>query len=71
MRTTLVLKEALLEEAKALSGAKTKREAVEKALTEFIRRRKSQKLLNLEGKLELSFTADDLIRRRSEDVPHR
>jgi len=71
MRTTLVLKEALLEEAKALSGAKTKREAVEKALTEFIRRRKSHKLLDLEGKLELSFTADDLIRRRRKDVPHR
>jgi len=71
MRTTLVLKEALLEEAKALSGAKTKRETVEEALREFIRRRKSRKLLNLEGKVELSFSADDLIRRRRKDVPHR
>ena len=71
MRTTLVLKEALLEEAKALSGAKTKRETVEKALSEFIRRRKSRKLLNLEGTVELSFSADDLIRRRRKDGPHR
>jgi len=71
MRTTLVLKESLLDEAKALSGAKTKRETVEEALREFIRRRKSRKLLNLEGKVELSFTVDDLIRRRRKDVPHR
>ncbi|MEO0131183.1 MAG: type II toxin-antitoxin system VapB family antitoxin, partial [candidate division WOR-3 bacterium] len=44
MRTTLAIKEKLLNEAKALSGAKTKKEAVEKALEEFIRRRKSKKL---------------------------
>lgn len=71
MRTTLVLKEALLEEAKTLSGAKTKRQAVEQALSEFIRRRKSRKLLDIEGKVDLSFTVEDLIRDRSRDVPRR
>ena len=40
MRTTLFIKEDLLEEVKALSGVKTKRKAVERALEEFIRRRK-------------------------------
>jgi Arc/MetJ family transcription regulator len=45
MRTTLAINEKLLAEAKELSGAKTKKEAVEIALDEFIRRRKARKLL--------------------------
>jgi len=36
MRTTLAIKEELLEEVKELSGAKTKKEAVEKALVEYV-----------------------------------
>ncbi len=71
MRTTLAIKEKLLEEVKALSGAKTKKEAVEKALEEFIKRRKSKKLIDLEGKVELSFTLEEFIERRRKDVPYR
>ncbi len=71
MRTTLVVKEELIEEVKALSGAKTKKDAVERALEEFVRRRKAKKLLDLEGKMELSFTVEELIGRRRKDVPHR
>ena len=71
MRTTLAIKEDLLNEVKMLSGAKTKKDAVEKALLEFIRRRKAKKLLDLEGKVELSFTAKELIERRRKDVPLR
>jgi Arc/MetJ family transcription regulator len=71
MRTTLAIKEDLLEEVKALSGAKTKKEAVERALEEFIRRRKAKKLLDYEGKMELSYTLSRLIERRRKDVPHR
>lgn len=71
MRTTLALNEHLLDEVKTLSGAKTKKEAVEKAMTEFIQRRKSKKLLDLEGKVELAFTVEELIKRRRKDVPHR
>jgi Arc/MetJ family transcription regulator len=71
MRTTLAIKEDLLEEVKALSGAKTKEEAVERALEEFIRRRKAKKLLDYEGKMELSYTLSRLIERRRKDVPHR
>jgi len=37
LRTTLATKEELLEEIKALSGVKTKKEAVEKVPEEFIR----------------------------------
>lgn len=71
MRTTLAINEELLDEAKSLSGAKTKKEAVEKALEEFIRRRKAKKLIELEGKVELSFTLDELIKQRRKDVPYR
>ena len=71
MRTTLAVREDLIEEAKALSGAKTKKGAVEKALEEFVRRRKAKKLLDLEGKVELSFTLEEFIGRRKRDVPHR
>jgi len=71
MRTTLAIKKELLDEVKSLSSSKTKKEAVEKALTEFIRRRKAKKLLELEGKIEVSFTAQELLARRKKDVPHR
>ena len=71
MRTTLAIKEELLNEVKVLSGAKTKKDAVERALEEFVKRRKARKLLELEGRIELSFTKEDLISRRRKDVPHR
>jgi len=71
MRTTLVVREDLIEEVKALSGVKTKKDAVEKALEEFVRRRKAKKLLDLEGKVELSFTLEEFTGRRKNDVPHR
>ena len=64
MWTTLAINEELLNEVKLLSGAKTKKDAVEKALVDFIRRRKAKKLLQLEGKIELSFTPKELLERR-------
>jgi len=71
MRTTLAINEDLLDEAKKLSGAKTKKETIEKALKELIQRRKSKKLIDLEGQVELSYTVEELIKRRRKDVPHR
>ena len=71
MRTTLAINEELLEEVKALSGVRTKKEAVQKALEEFVKRRKARKLIDLEGKIDLSFTLGELIERRRKDVPHR
>jgi Arc/MetJ family transcription regulator len=71
MRTTLAVKEELIDQAKALAGVRTKKEAVEIALEEFIRRRKSRKLIDLEGKVELSMDLEGLLARRRKDVPHR
>jgi len=53
MRTTLAIKEELLDEVKALSGAKTKKAAVEKALEEFIKKRRQKDILSLFGKIEM------------------
>jgi Arc/MetJ family transcription regulator len=71
MRTTLVLDERLLEEVRILSGARTKKAAVEAALRDFVRRRNAKKLLALEGRVDLADSVADLIERRRKDVPGR
>ena len=71
MRTTLSIKEDLLEEAKKVSGAKTKKETIEMALEEFIRRKKIKKLIELEGKIALSFTLSEFLKRRKKNVLYR
>ncbi len=52
MATNLSLDPDLLERALEVSGERTKKAAVTKALEEFIRRRKQKGLLDLMGKLE-------------------
>jgi Arc/MetJ family transcription regulator len=48
-RTSLVLREDLLEEATRLSGEKTHSRAVERALEDFVRRMKARQILELRG----------------------
>jgi len=52
MATNLSLDPDLLEEAFEVSGERTKKAAVTKALEEFIARRRQKRLLELMGKLE-------------------
>jgi hypothetical protein len=52
MATNLSLDPELIEQALELSGEKTKRAAVTRALEEFIARRKQKRLVDLMGKLE-------------------
>ena len=52
MATNLSLDPHLIEQALELSGEKTKRAAVTRALEEFIARRKQKRLVDLMGKLE-------------------
>jgi Arc/MetJ family transcription regulator len=54
VRTNIVIDDRLLEEAMNLSGAKTKREAVQKALEEFVNNRKRLSLRELKGKIEFA-----------------
>jgi Arc/MetJ family transcription regulator len=49
-RTNLVLDEALLEEATRLSGEKTYSAAVNRALTEYVRRIRAGRILSLAGR---------------------
>jgi Arc/MetJ family transcription regulator len=52
MATNLSIDPEILEKALRVSGEKTKKAAVTKALKEFIARREQKKLLELFGKLE-------------------
>lgn len=52
MATNLALDQKLIERALALSGERTKKATVTKALQEFIARRSQKRLLELIGKLE-------------------
>ena len=50
----------LLEEARRLSGARTKKATIEVALREMVRRRKSGELAGLAGKVDIALTRRDL-----------
>jgi len=58
MATNLSIDPDLLERALELSGERTKKAAVTKALEEFIARRRQQRLLELMGSLEWDETFD-------------
>jgi Arc/MetJ family transcription regulator len=51
MRTNIVLNEELIDEALALTGARTKREVVHLALEELVRSRKKKNLADLAGRI--------------------
>mgnify|MGYP000442263709 CR=1 FL=1 len=65
-RTTLVLDEGLLQEAMRLAGVRTKREAVEQALREFIRARQRERLRKELGTFDLDLDPAELERLRRE-----
>jgi Arc/MetJ family transcription regulator len=52
MATNLALDDRLVDEAKALGGHRTKRAAVNAALTEYVSRRKCRKILEVFGTLD-------------------
>lgn len=55
----------ILEEAQRVSGYKTKREAIDRALREFVARRRAQELSSLAGKELVEMSAEELARWRS------
>jgi hypothetical protein len=58
MATNLSIDPELIERALELSGERTKKAAVTKALQEFIARRRQKRLLDLMGKLEWDIAYD-------------
>ena len=53
MRTTLDIDNRLLEQVAKTTGEKTLSKAVSRALDEFLRRRKIERLIELAGKIDL------------------
>lgn len=51
-RTTVEIDDKLMAEAQKLTGLKTKREAIDFALRELVRRRGQRKLLELQGTVD-------------------
>lgn len=56
MRTNIMIDDALMKEALTLSGLKTKRDIVHRALEEFVRNLKKRDLREIRGKVR--FAAD-------------
>jgi Arc/MetJ family transcription regulator len=63
-RFTATLDDKLLDEARRVMSTRTKRETIEAALREVIRRNKNRKALENKGKLHLDFSRDDVLARR-------
>lgn len=59
-RMMVEIDDRLLEEARRLSGTRTKRAAIETALRELVRRRRAAELARLAGKVEIALTPRDL-----------
>ena len=66
MRFSVTLDPGLVAEAVRLSGARSKREAIETALKEFIRRRRLEKAIARAGRVSLAISVDDLLKRGAE-----
>jgi len=66
MRMTLTLDERLVQEAKEVFGVATKREAVERALSEAVRLRRQKKALDHCGTLDLDADQETLAKLRAQ-----
>ena len=67
MRTTLDLDESLVKELMAVTGAKTKTEAIHLAIRELVRWRKLERLKGLSGKIRLDLDWRELEERELKD----
>jgi Arc/MetJ family transcription regulator len=69
MATTITLSSELIEEVKQVTGKPTKAEAVREALVEYVRSRRRSELLDLEGKITMSLTNDQIEAVEDERTP--
>ena len=65
MRTTIEIDDAVLQEAQALTGTRTKRETVDLALRELVSRHRRIGVLDLRGRVHWDGDLDDSRRGRS------
>jgi hypothetical protein len=60
MRSTVTIEKDILDQLVKETKAKTKSSAVKKAIAEYLRREKVNKIISLKGKLEFDLDADVL-----------
>ncbi len=60
MRTTLNIDDDMLRTVQEETGARTKTQAVHEALKDYVRRKKIEKLIQLQGKVRFSVDAKTL-----------
>jgi Arc/MetJ family transcription regulator len=60
MRTNIVIDDTLMSDAMALTGARTKKEAVELGLKTLIRLKKQERIRQFKGKLRWEGDLDDM-----------
>ena len=68
MRTNIVLDDKLVEKGMNYIGIQTKRELVDFALRELIRRKERKKILSLKGKLRWEGNLDEMRSSRFDDT---
>jgi Arc/MetJ family transcription regulator len=71
MRTNIVLDDALVDRAMELTGARTKREVVHRALSDLVERRTRKNLLDLAGEVDFAPDFDHKALRELRVIPHR
>jgi len=64
VRLSVALDQALLKDAAEALGTRTKRETIESALQEAVRRARLRKALEHRGTLDLGFTREDVLQSR-------
>ena len=60
MRSTVTLEKERLDELVYETGAKSKAAAVNEAVSEYLRRKKIERIISMKGKLEFDLTADEI-----------
>lgn len=65
MRFTIAIEDNLINEAKKTIGARTKKQTIETALKELIRKRNLKEAVQHAGKIEMTMTVDELIEQRT------
>ncbi len=60
MRSTVTLEKAMLDELLAETRASSKTSAVREAVSDYLRRRRVEKIKSMRGKLEFDLTAEEL-----------
>ncbi len=66
MRLSVTLDKELLEEAQAILADKTKREVIEVALKEFIRKKRREEAIEHAGKIDMDMDLKELLKIREE-----